>query len=203
MSDQPKLSHFTFEEYLEHELVSNERHEFVDGRIFSMSGATRAHSIICGNLFALIHSALKGGHCRAFMCDMRLKLAAKNTMYYPDLLVSCEMQDSDALWIEQPELIVEVASKSTRAIDRREKLVAYCSIVGLKEYVLIEQNQMRVSIFRRTADAQWETLAYLGDDQFELVSVPLRDITVSQLYDGIEFVPTVKEEDEDYVLRTR
>jgi Uma2 family endonuclease len=142
------------EDYLAGELHSEIRHEYVDGQVYAMGGASRSHGLIVNALAFALTPAARQKHCQLFTSDMKLRLniADKTVFYYPDLLLSCAPDDRQNYFSEQPCLIVEVLSNSTERIDRREKLLAYQTLPSLREYVLVAQNARRVEVYRRTND---------------------------------------------------
>jgi Uma2 family endonuclease len=144
--------HISVEEYLEGEQTSDVRHEYLGGDVYAMAGATDTHNIIAGNIFAALHRQLRQGPCQAFISDMKVKLKAAEDIlfYYPDIIVACDPKDSAALYRERPNTIIEVLSPSTDRVDRREKLFAYHTIPQLENYVLVEQEKVGCTVFRRS-----------------------------------------------------
>src|SRR5271156_6653396 len=130
----PKPVYLTVERYLEEEERAALRHEYVDGRIFAMTGATRRHNIIAGNIYSMLRSHVRGSRCRAYVSDVKVHVESTNSFYYPDVMVSCDAYDAKAVFTDHPLVIVEVLSRSTAAIDRREKVLAYRKIESLREY---------------------------------------------------------------------
>ena len=176
------------EDYLQLEARSPARHEYVGGEVFAMTGGTLRHNVIAGNLFAILHAQLRNTPCRAFINDVRVRVAKANAYYYPDLLVSCG-RDAQAIDLASGEvndavLIVEVLSQGTEAIDRREKLLAYRTLPSLAEYTLISQDQAHVEIHRRRGDIGWEKIEYSGDETVEFKSVKLT-IGMREIYEGV------------------
>ena len=106
-------------EYLEGERVAEIRHEYVNGKVYAMSGASRAHNKICFDVTLALKSHLKGGPCETFMEAVKVELADHLTQayYYPDVVVSCDPEDNDSHIVRQPKLIVEVLSPSTARVD--------------------------------------------------------------------------------------
>ena len=146
------------EEYLAGEQHSELRHEYIDGQVYAMTGASDRHGLIANALaFALTPAARRKG-CQLFTSDMKLRLEIGGQMvfYYPDLLLSCDPGDRDPLFTRAPCLIVEVLSESTARVDRREKLLAYQTLPSLQTYVLLEQDAMRAEVYRRAANWQVE-----------------------------------------------
>lgn len=159
------------QDYLEGERASPIRHEYVAGEVFAMAGGSKAHNLISGNIFALLRSALRDSGCQTFIADMRVRIAAQSSYYYPDVVVTCASADmaSDAPkdHVEWPSLIVEVLSPTTEAIDRREKMLAYRHIETLREYVLVDQERRWVEVYRRT-DSGWAADLYSPEDTVTL-----------------------------------
>ncbi len=121
MSHASKLTKMTVDEYMAFEMRATVRHEFVDGRLFAMSGATKRHNIIAGNIYSILRAHVRGSQCRAYVSDVKARVESMNIFYYPDVMVSCDLFDKDSTFAARPVLIVEVLSRSTAAIDRREK----------------------------------------------------------------------------------
>jgi Uma2 family endonuclease len=137
--------------YLAEEERSNIRHEYVDGQVYAMTGASRRHgSIVNAMAFALTPIA-RQKHCQLFTSDMkvRLEIGGTTTFYYPDLLVTCDPADRETHFCLAPCLIAEVLSESTARIDRREKLLAYQTLPSLETYLLVEQTDRQVELYRR------------------------------------------------------
>lgn len=173
------------DEYLEREQEGATKHEFVDGAVYAMAGASGRHNLVAGNIFAALHNHL-AERCRVFTADMklRIKAVAKTLFYYPDLMVSCAAEDQTADFIEQPVLVIEVLSPSTERIDRTEKFDAYRRIPSLQEYVLADQDMPKVEVFRRRT--AWAREEFYPDDGFTLESAAL-EMTVAQVYRRVAF----------------
>lgn len=171
------------EAYLEGEARAEIKHEYLAGELYAMTGASAPHNLIAGNLFSALHAHLRGGPCRVFMSDMKLRLrdALDDYFYYPDLMVTCRPEDNARYWREQPKLVLEVLSESTERIDSREKLFAYRQIAALEEYVLVAQDRREVTLFRRAEG--WGALHLHGDAELELASLGLR-LPLDQVYEG-------------------
>ncbi|TDQ41344.1 Uma2 family endonuclease [Tepidicella xavieri] len=143
----------TPQEYLEGELRSEVRHEYVDGQVYAMVGASDRHGLIVNAVaFALTPKARQHG-CQLFTSDMKVRLdfAGQEVYYYPDLLLCCDDTDRATYFRERPCLIVEVLSESTERIDRREKWLAYQQLPSLQAYLLVAQDRRQVEVFRRAS----------------------------------------------------
>jgi Uma2 family endonuclease len=176
------------EEYLRLEAQSPIRHEYVNGEMFAMTGGTLRHNTIALNIAAALRNHLRDTLCRAFINDVRVRVAKTNSYDYPDLLVTCargaQTMDLSAVTVEDPVLVIEVLSATTEATDRREKLLAYRTLASLSEYVLISQDEARVEIHRRRGDIGWEKIEYFGPETVELASVGLQ-IGMREIYEGV------------------
>ena len=146
----------TVEEYLEGELNSQVRHEYVEGHVYAMSGASDDHNRIAGNIFSFLHSALRGKPCEPFINDMKAKITPQlaSAFYYPDVLVACDPTDKEKYYRERPVVIVEVLSPETRRTDEREKATAYRLVSSIEVYLLVEQDRLRITVLHR-ADDDW------------------------------------------------
>jgi hypothetical protein len=122
----------TPQDYLAAERTAEVRHEYVDGEIFAMVGASRRHATIVGNLFVALRQAARARGCQAYANDVKVRVEAANAFYYPDLVATCAGGDDDSYVVKDPVLVVEVLSDSTEAIDRREKRTNYQKIRSLR-----------------------------------------------------------------------
>lgn len=181
MSVPRKLQLLSVAEYLEAETESPVRHEYVDGQIFAMAGASDRHNRVSINLTSKLDDKLGDGACEVFMSDMKVWVS-ESVFYYPDVVVACDGPGADEYYRKQPRLIIEVSSPSTERIDRSEKLVAYKQVKSLKEYVIVSQDRVRVEVFRRARGDRWnwEVLTELSDElRFESVGLTL---TLAEVY---------------------
>ena len=175
---------FTAEEYLAFELSSEVRHEYVAGQLYAMTGASRSHNRIAGNLFNAFSNHLRGRPCEAFMTDFKVRLHAQRSefLYYPDVMVVCERGNPNDLWTNAPKLIIEVLSPSTRNIDEREKRLNYRQIPALEEYATIPQTRAEVTLYRRSDD--WRPLLLKTTRvSVEFASIGLT-VPLAQIFEG-------------------
>lgn len=106
----------TVAEYLEGEQSTEVKHEYVNGMVYAMGGASREHNLVAGNLFAALHVHLHGGPCQTFMADMKvhLRLGDDELFYYPDIVVGCDPEDRERYFLERPRFIVDLRECSHR-----------------------------------------------------------------------------------------
>ncbi|MFA7241938.1 MAG: Uma2 family endonuclease [Sulfuricellaceae bacterium] len=156
------------------------KHEYVNGRVYAMTGASRWHNRVAGNFFLLLALHLKGSRCEVFQSDMKvgIQTLGDTRYYYPDVQVTCEEETASHV-NTSPCLIIEVLSDSTARRDRTEKLAGYRLIPTLQEYVLCSQDSPMVEIYRRRTE--WQVERYLSGQSFMLESVNL-DLPVDALY---------------------
>ncbi|NWF62279.1 MAG: Uma2 family endonuclease [Fischerella sp.] len=160
------------EEYLEGEKVSQIKHEYINGQVYAMAGASDAHVTISMNLSMLLRNHLRGSSCRVYMADMKAQIEIINRYYYPDVMVTCDARDREFEYFKcYSRLIVEVLSDATEAFDRGKKFADYRNLESLQEYVLISQNTMSVECFRRNEKGRWELYPYGKGEEVHLASV--------------------------------
>ncbi len=180
------------ENYLAFEREAPEKHEFVNGEIMAMAGASEMHNVIASNLFLEIGIKLKNTKCRAFASDMRVKSAnaKKSYYYYPDIVVTCgerKFEDGKKDVLLNPTVIIEVLSKSTKLKDRNEKLESYLALVSLTDYVLVEQHAMRIEHFSRIDEKDWK-LRLLSENSHQLAFDSINcTVSLADIYNEVQF----------------
>ncbi|MGJ5676204.1 MAG: Uma2 family endonuclease [Nostochopsis sp.] len=185
---QSPVNFLTVEEYLQLENKSEIRHEYLGGQIFAMSGGSKEHNLITLNIASRLRSHLRGGSCSVFMADMKVRIElaneAKNIFYYPDVIVTCDLQDQDRFLLNYPCLIIEVLSPSTETTDRREKLVNYRTLETLQEYVLVSQDEIKVEVYRKDNQGNWLVEILGKDNELRLDSIGLT-LTMTEIYEDV------------------
>jgi Uma2 family endonuclease len=169
------------EAYLQGELLSEIKHEYIDGAVYAMAGASKNHQRIIANVSGELWTQLKNTPCEPFSSDIKVKVGSK--FFYPDVMVVCKDDTDNEYYTESPKIIVEVLSKSTRRMDETTKKIAYQNLPSLQEYVLIEQDFVDVEVCRRSEG--WVSHHYfLGDDvTFDSVGLTL---SVADIYQRVE-----------------
>lgn len=172
--------------YLQLEAASLIKHEYIDGQVYAMAGASDAHVTIAGNLFALLRSHVRDTNCRVYISDMKVRIESPNRFYYPDVMVTCDSRDrGTADYKRFPKLIIEVLSDSTEAFDRGDKFADYQTLESLQEYVLINVRHQRVECFCRDQSGLWVLQYYDCEaETFELKSLNFMD-TLAALYEDV------------------
>ncbi len=155
-----RQTYYSLAEYFALEHAGDARYEYWDGDIYCMSGGRRAHGTISGNAFFALRLGLRGGPCAAFTADTAIWTPALPPYRYPDASVACgELQFKHVRGLDalvNPALIVEVLSPSTAARDSEEKFAAYQQIETFRDYLLIAQDEPRVTHYARRAAGVWE-----------------------------------------------
>ena len=176
-------------EYLRVEREAFEKSEFINGRIVAMAGASENHNVISSNLFLDIGIQTKKTTCRVFSSDMRVK-AKKGNYYYPDIVVVCgerKFEENKKDVLLNPKAIVEVLSKSTKLKDHNEKLDFYMSLEDLTDYVLIEQDTMRIEHLIKISEKEWKVnLLTEKADKLILESINCQ-ISLDEIYREVKF----------------
>lgn len=180
--EKPSLS---LDAYLAWEAEQPGRNEFVDGEIYAMVGVRDSHNTIALNVAMALKMHLKGTPCRVFAMEVKLLVASEDSVFYPDVFVTCASA-GDPLVKRDAKLIVEVLSPSTEAYDRGRKFSVYRQLPDLQEYLLINGDQAKIELFRRTGPEQWLIQEFGPGQGVHLTSVDL-DLTVAEVYDEVVF----------------
>jgi Uma2 family endonuclease len=180
---------YSREEYLEFEVASEERHEYVNGEIRLMTGGTPDHNEIISNLLVALKLQLKGQPYRIFVTDQRLWIPNYNLYTYSDVMVvekPLQLQAGRTDTVINPCFIAEVLSKSTQDYDHGEKFSAYRTIASFREYLLIDQYGVHVEHYVKTAANQWLLSEY--DDSNITLSLSMFEaqVNIMALYENID-----------------
>ncbi|BDA67887.1 hypothetical protein RIVM261_072410 [Rivularia sp. IAM M-261] len=178
------------EEYLEGEKISEIKHEYIDGEVYAMAGASDPHTTIALNLATMLRINLRGSGCRVFMSDMKAQVYKRSRYYYPDVMVTCDARDKDSEYSKSHYcLIIEVLSDGTEAKDRGTKFKDYRRSSSLQEYVLVSQDTMNIDIFRRNEKGRWELYSFTEGEEVEFTSVNFR-CNIADIYEDVTLVKT-------------
>lgn len=185
MSQPAPRTRLSIADYLASEDGADIRHEYIDGQLYAMTGASDRHGLITGNILAALRPLLRGTPCQIFANDMkvRLNISRQDIFYYPDLLITCDPKDRETYYRDRPCMIIEVLSEATARIDRHEKLLAYQTTPTLMEYLLVSQKVPQVQIYRR--DQAW------AEEIFTEGSILLAcldyDLPMEVIYEDVHF----------------
>jgi Uma2 family endonuclease len=180
----------TAEEYLEFEQASEEKHEFYQGEMFAMSGATLPHNRIVMNVLFALRKKPEGSPCEPFGSDLRIHIPTNTLFTYPDVSVFCgeiETLNDDRFNALNPLVIIEVLSPATKNYDRGTKFKLYRDIPSLREYVLIDSASINLEVFTLNEKKLWElTEIRTADLELRLTSLFV-SIPVTDIYAGVSF----------------
>jgi len=182
-------TYITPEQYLEWERHAEFKSEYYGGEIFAMAGASEAHNLIAGNIFALLWTQMRGRPCKTYASDMRVQVPRTNLYTYPDVTVVCgpvQFSDTKQDSVRNPSVIFEVLSPSTEDYDRGEKFALYRNCPTLSDYLLVSQERMRVEHHHRLGDGTWvmsEAVGLKAQIKLESISCELR---LADVYERVE-----------------
>lgn len=183
---QPDL--VSIEDYLAGEEFSDVKHEYIGGTVHAMAGATNRQNTIAINGLASLHSQLRGKSCQPFNSDtkVRIQFPDHTRFYYPDAMVVCQSNSPADHFQNQPVVIVEVLSDSTRRADLGEKRDAYLTIPSLQLLLFVEPDFPSVIGYRRKPAGGFATEQY--SDLDSTISIPEIEatLTLADLYERIE-----------------
>ncbi len=191
----PQKNYISPEEYLTMEEVSPVKHEYFNGEIFQMAGASERHNNIAGNVYGELYSQLKKRNCKVYQNDMRLYIEAEEIYTYPDIMVVCgqpEIKKYKSLDnILNPILIVEVLSSTTAAYDKGTKFEQYRTIGSFREYLLVSQDAKQITRYTKQTDRSWVLMDFIGDTtEIELTSIECK-LLFEDIYDKVEFEESI------------
>ena len=176
------------QEYLEGELVSEIKHEYVAGVVYAMAGTRNQHNLIAGNAFAFLHGQLRGHRCNVFNSDTKIRLRTQigTRFYYPDAMVVCDPNPRDDSFQDAPVTIIEVLSDSTRRTDEGEKKDAYLTIASLHSYLILDSDEPAAQVWQRDEDGGWVKSLHSGLE----VRIPLPEIdgelVFAEVYEDVD-----------------
>lgn len=178
----------TLDEYLAFEEAHPERHEYIDGYIYAMSGGKRPHDRIAGNIFGHLWTTARGGPCHVSPHDRKLRV--RDRVFYPDVMVVCDPKGADENMAYAPCLLVEVLSESTGVEDRTLKREAYTSLPSLQAYWIVSQWWRSVERHWRGDDGEWRTEVVEGDGALDVPCPARPALTLDEVYEGLDLPRT-------------
>jgi len=177
----------TIGEYLRFEKESSEKHEFFEGEIFAMAGASTRHNFIFSNFFGELVIHLKGKPCKHFGSDLRIHIPENTLFTYPDISIICNGIKTSPVDLDTailPTVIIEILSSSTRNYDHGGKFKLYRDIPSLKEFILIDSESIGVEAYRINKQGKWELEEYKSIEN--TLAIPAVDLhlPLKEIYDG-------------------
>ena len=181
---------YTPDEYLQLEEVADYKSEYIDGELIPMAGGSTNHNRIAGNFYAALNFALRRQDFEVFIGDVRLWIPKKRIYTYPDVMVVAgepEYFNNRKDTILNPQVIIEVLSKSTEGYDRQDKFEDYRSIDNIQEYLLIDQTRINVKQFSKTGKKRWTFSEYDQEDEALSLNAVEFQISLLDLYNKVKF----------------
>jgi Uma2 family endonuclease len=182
----------TPEEYFAWEEKQLEKHEYIDGEVYAMSGGSKNHSLIAVRLITLFANHLESSQdtsCETGNSDLRVKIVGTNNYTYPDVSVTCDERDKTTTqFITYPCLIVEVLSDSTEAYDRGGKFRLYQNNLVLQDYLLVSSTRIEMDLYHKKDTGEWIIVNYKAGDIVELKSIGLK-FPIEQVYRSLVLTP--------------
>ncbi len=171
----------------------NVRYEYIDGYAYMLAEGTPTHALIAANLIAEIRSQLRGGSCRVYTSDAKVRLSQLRFVY-PDVTVSCDEHDQqiEAAVLQSPRLVIEILSPKTEAYDRGNKSSYYRACPTIQEYVLVSTQQKAVEVYRRASENLWTLHTFGPNGQVDFASIGVT-LPVAAIY---EYVRLLEDEEE-------
>lgn len=174
---------YTPGEYFSMEEAGELRHEFINGNLIEMSGASREHHFICQNIFLALWYSTKPSGYKVFIESMKVKIQNENQYYYPDIFITKEAETDENKYVQfEPELIVEVLSESTRAKDLVDKFIQYRKIKTLDYYLLVEPEKYLVLCNFKNEEGEWDMISYTKSDEIIPLSYLNISISMADIY---------------------
>ena len=188
MSSAVAQTYLTPEEYLAFERKATTKHEYLNGQIVAMSGASFAHNFLTMNVANQLYNQLIGGECQVAASDMRVKATQTGSYFYPDVVVVCgepRAEDDTFDTLLNPTLIVEILSPSTETYDRGEKFEHYQQIASVKDYILISQDKVHIEHYCRQETGWLQTEFAELEDVLSLRSIDC-ELRLQDVYRRVE-----------------
>ena len=190
MQLQTKQRYYTPEEYLQLEETAQEKHEYRNGEVIPMVGATPNHNKICLNICRHFPLSIDNQDYEIFMEAVKLWLADYNVYTYPDLMIIKDKpiyQGTTKSNVINPQIIIEVLSSSTEAYDRGDKYKYYRSLSTFQEYILIDQYSYSVDQYIKQSDNNWSVNFYAGEDAILKFGSINWEISLKDIYQRVDF----------------
>ena len=185
----PKMSP---SEFLEWERKQEYKHEYINGEVFAMSGASYIHNRISTNVIIDVGSFLRNKSCDTFGSDLRISVKWKNSYFYPDAIIICDEpefnEDKIKDTLKNPTVIFEVLSASTENYDLNKKIMFYMQIESLQQCILIDSKMIDVFVFtRREEERTWKFDEHNNvEDKFMIEPINY-ECCLADIYKGVKF----------------
>ena len=190
MSAQVAERLWSAEEFLDWERTQPYKHELIDNRVYDMTGASRAHNLLVGNLVTALNNRLLNQRCEVYPTDMRVQVDPVATYTYPDVVVVCGEPrfrgDVPQDTLENPTLIFEILSPSTEMIDRNQKFRQYLQLESLDGYFLVAQDKPLIQAYMRSGD-DWLFRDLSGIEATLSIEAIHCELPLREIYNKVRF----------------
>lgn len=186
--------YWTIEDYLQMENASEEKHEFYQGEIFTMSGSKLPHNIVTRNIYISLGQKLKGKECQPFGSDLRIHIPSNTLFTYPDISIFCgevKTLNNGEFNALNPTVLIEVLSLSTNNYDRGGKFKLYRNIPTLKEYILVDSVSVSAEVFHINQNGYWELIEYKSLSDVLLVQSIQVELELKEIYEGTNLTDNI------------
>lgn len=189
MSSVAVQTRLTPEQYLAWERKATTKSEYLSGKRVAMSGASREHNLITGNILTSFNNQLVEQACEVYASDMRVRIPRPTSYTYPEVIVVCDeprFEDDEFDTLLNPAVVVEVLSPSTEAYDRNEKFARYKQLASLQEYLLVSQDRVHIEHYHRQG-TEWVLAEFRSiEDVLSLLSIRCK-LALRAIYRRVRF----------------
>jgi len=185
MSEPRRHHRYTYAEYVALEMISAEKHEFLDGEIYAMAGGSEEHSALAAEMVHALVNDVGDRPCRVHTSDLRIFVESVALATFPDCSVICgpllQHEPSPKATALNPTVLVEVTSDSSEDYDRGAKLEYYRTIPTLREYIIVSHRERRIVVETRGNDGGWSTRVAVKGERIEVSSLDA-ELIVDDIY---------------------
>lgn len=175
----------TLDEFLAWEDQQEHKWEFDGFAPVAMVGGTFEHTVIGGNIYAVLRDRLRGSPCRVVNNELKIRVAGR--IRYPDAFVICTPVPRGTKVISEPVVVFEVLSESTRRTDQFLKNQEYRDTPSIQRYVILEQDRIAATVWTRAGD-DWVGRILLADATLAMPEIGV-ELPLAEFYDGVELPP--------------
>lgn len=183
-----------YPDFLAMENESEDKHEWVDGAVYTMIRGGPEHARLTFNVSKALLPL--ENDCAGFAASAAIFIEAAQMHTYADASLVCgplvtrTVHDKNGQSIGEaivnPTVIVEVLSDATERYDRDAKFEAYKKLPSLEQYVLVSQKEPRIEVRSRRPGRKSQTWSVVIATQGEKVMIHGREIAVDDVYGGPE-----------------
>lgn len=191
MGDAAAQPWIDYQTYLTIEREADQRHEWLEGRVYAMAGGSIAHGQLAAQMIGELLRLASACGCRVHTADVKIRVRATGLATYPDASVACgptELDPDDRNAMANPALLVEVLSDGTEAYDRGDKFAHYRQIPSLRDVVFVSQHEARVEVYSRDQGGRWVLSTANAGERFSLTAMD-GSIEVDRVYADVELIP--------------